>query len=88
MQDVIVEPHRRSMVPKFDEIKASCLDAGAIGGGISGSGPSIFMLSETGEKASNLANVMRSVFEPTGIEFNIYVSPVGGAGVTVTTRDL
>ena len=83
MQDIIVEPHRRTLVPKFDEIKASCLDAGAIGGGISGSGPSIFMLSETGEQASNLANVMRTVFDPTGIEFNIYVSPVGGTGARV-----
>ena len=83
MQDFIVEPVRKSLIPGFDRIKESCLDAGAIGGGISGSGPSVFMLSETGEQASNLANVMRGAFEPTGIEFNIYVSEIKSEGARV-----
>ena len=47
MEDMIVEPVRKSLIPKFDEVKAASLDAGAIGGGISGSGPSVFMLRET-----------------------------------------
>ena len=45
MVDVIVEPARNSLIPKFDEVKAAGLGAGALGGGISGSGPSIFMIS-------------------------------------------
>ena len=45
MDDLIVEPVRKSLIPKFDEVKAASLAAGALGGGISGSGPSIFMLS-------------------------------------------
>ncbi|MEI2711644.1 MAG: hypothetical protein V9E96_21920 [Chitinophagaceae bacterium] len=34
------------LIPGFDAVKNSCKEAGALGGGISGSGPSIFMLSE------------------------------------------
>ena len=45
LEDVIIEPVRSILIPGFDEVKKSCISAGALGGGISGSGPSIFMLS-------------------------------------------
>lgn len=83
MVDVIVEPARKSLIPKFDEIKNGSLSAGALGGGISGSGPSIFMLSETAERASNVEAEMRRVFEPTGIDFLIYSSEISPEGVRV-----
>ncbi|MEO8574517.1 MAG: homoserine kinase [Pyrinomonadaceae bacterium] len=83
MEDLIVEPARKSLIPKFDEIKAASLAAGAIGGGISGSGPSIFMLSASLEDASKIVTQMRSIFEKTGIEFKIYSSDIGRSGVRV-----
>src|SRR5215217_6413275 len=45
LEDVIIEPVRSILIPGFDEVKTKCKAAGALGGGISGSGPSIFMLS-------------------------------------------
>jgi homoserine kinase len=42
MHDEIVEPVRRALIAKFDEVKEAGLIAGAIGGGSSGSGPSIY----------------------------------------------
>lgn len=84
MQDVIVEPARRSLIPKFDEMKRAALNAGALGGGISGSGPSVFMLSESLERASNVADAMREVFASTRIEFNIYVSEIAREGAWAT----
>jgi homoserine kinase len=81
MEDFIVEPVRRSLIPKFDEIKTASLSAGALGGGISGSGPSIFMLSESREQASNIESAMHRAFEPAGIEFNIYSSEISAGGV-------
>ena len=81
MVDTIVEPVRSSLIPKFDKVKAACLDAGALGGGISGSGPSIFMLSETKETAENVAAAMRNVYETTGIDFYVYVSQIQTHGV-------
>ena len=47
MEDFIVEPVRKSLIPSFDEVKKTSMEAGALGGGISGSGPSIFMLSDS-----------------------------------------
>src|SRR5438270_282527 len=46
LEDFIIEPVRSILIPGFDDIKKVSKEAGALGGGISGSGPSIFMLSK------------------------------------------
>lgn len=81
MVDTIVEPIRKALIPKFDEVKAASLAAGALGGGISGSGPSTFMISESLESAKAVEAAMRHVYMPTGIDFNIYVSQIHPEGV-------
>lgn len=83
LEDLIVEPVRRSLIPKFDEVKSACLSAGALGGGISGSGPSIFMLSKDPETAEKVQTAMRDVYSRTDIEFNTYLSEISGEGVRV-----
>lgn len=83
LEDFIVEPVRKSLIPKFDEVKAASLDAGALGGGISGSGPSIFMLSGTAEIACNVEAAMRKAYSATNFVFNTYVSPLRPKGVLV-----
>lgn len=88
MEDFIVEPVRKSLIPGFDEIKSASLSAGAIGGGISGSGPSMFMLSASKETAENIAAAMRDVYSQIGIEFNIYVSPIASEGVRIAEQKL
>lgn len=84
MEDLIVEPARKSLIPRFDEVKAACLSAGALGGGISGSGPSMFMLSETASAAMNVEIAMRRAFEPAGLEYLTFASPVGPCGVRLS----
>ncbi len=81
MQDVIVEPVRRILIPHFDAVRDACLAAGALGGGISGSGPSMFMLAETAEIADLVRNAMEKSYAGTGIDFHTYVSTVGQQGV-------
>jgi len=81
LQDTIIEPVRKSLLPRFDEIKAAGLAAGALGGGISGSGPSVFMLSVTEDTAKSVEHAIRKVYSETGIGFNTYVSGIGNEGV-------
>jgi homoserine kinase len=83
MEDVVVEPARKALIPKFDEVKEASLAVGALGGGISGSGPSMFMLCPDAETASKVREAMRLVYEPTGIDFKIYCSPIAGSGARV-----
>ena len=83
LDDRIVEPVRKSLIPRFDEVKRASLAAGALGGGISGSGPSIFMLSEKEETAHDVAAAMREIYRHTSIEFNTYVTEINRQGVKI-----
>lgn len=81
LEDVIIEPVRSILIPGFDEVKTKCKEVGALGGGISGSGPSIFMLSETKEIAETVATVMADIYSRIGIEHYVYVSTINKTGV-------
>jgi homoserine kinase len=81
LEDFIVEPVRRKLIPHFDELKTESLKSGAIGGGISGSGPSVFMLSDTLETANKVKNSMREIYSQTAIDFHVYVSEINAEGV-------
>jgi homoserine kinase len=81
LEDFIVEPVRKKLIPHFDALKEESLNAGALGGGISGSGPSVFMLSETRETATKVEYVMREIYSATEIDFNIFVSEINAEGV-------
>jgi len=81
MEDVIIEPVRSILIPAFDEVKQKCKEAGALGGGISGSGPSIFMLSDAEATAQKVGEVMKSVYDGLGIENYVYVTTINKNGV-------
>src|SRR5579863_262582 len=81
LEDVIIEPVRSLLIPGFDIITAVCKSAGAIGGGISGSGASIFMLSRDEPTANIVAAVMKSIYDKIGVNYHIYVTTVNTRGV-------
>ena len=87
LEDVIIEPIRSILIPGFDEVKARCKEAGALGGGISGSGPSIFMLSKDQVAAKAVAEVMKNVYERIGIEYFIYVTTINKKGVEIVSNE-
>ncbi len=55
MQDVIAEPYRKSLLPGFDDARAFCTDQGALAFGISGSGPTVFAVSDNLASAQAIA---------------------------------
>ena len=83
LEDVIIEPVRSILIPGFDEAKECSKEAGALGGGISGSGPSIFMLSEDEKTALAVEDVMKNIYERIGIPYHTYVTTINHQGVTV-----
>ena len=83
LEDVIIEPVRSILIPGFDEVKTKCKEAGALGGGISGSGPSIFMLSKEEKTARAVEEVMKKVYERIGIDYNTYVTTINKKGVEI-----
>jgi homoserine kinase len=83
LEDVIIEPVRSILIPGFDEVKLKCKEAGALGGGISGSGPSVFMLSVEERTAKHLATIMEEIYGCLGIDFKIYVTKIDEKGVKI-----
>ncbi len=83
LEDFIIEPVRSMLIPGFDELKKGCKAAGALGGGISGSGPSVFMLSREESTAHGVAQIMAEVFTRLKIDFHTYVTKINNEGVTV-----
>ncbi len=83
MEDVIIEPVRSILIPGFDEVKSKCKEAGSIGGGISGSGPSIFMLSKDEATANKIEGIMKDIYEKIGVDYKTYVTAINPEGVKI-----
>lgn len=83
LKDVIIEPYRSKLIPHFNAVKTETLKAGALGSGISGSGPSIFALSEGFENAKKVEDAMKKIYSNTGIEFKTYISKINAEGIKI-----
>lgn len=85
LKDVIAEPSRALLIPGFYELREAVMDLGALGSGISGSGPTIFILSQGRNTAIQAGEASKAVFEKIGLGVDIYVSEVNDRGAYVQT---
>jgi len=83
LEDVIIEPVRSILIPGFDDLKKACKAVGALGGGISGSGPSIFFLSNEKETALAVELEMKKLYEGLGLAHHTYVTTINQTGVEI-----
>ena len=81
--DIIVEPHRKKLIPSFDEVTKVAKKAGALGAGISGSGPTIFALCKGDDIAAKVYSVIENEYKKTGIAFNMYQSKLNKEGIKI-----
>lgn len=81
LEDHIIEPIRSILIPGYDAVKQVALKTGALGVGISGSGPSIFALSKGKETAERVAEKMYDNYDTIGLEFDMHISPIASQGV-------
>ena len=83
MRDVVAEPYRKGFIPGYDDLKSACLAAGALCVNISGSGPSVFALSDSIEKAQQVGKAMKRHFTALRIANDLYVSHIPSVGARV-----
>jgi homoserine kinase len=82
--DLVAEPVRAAMTPGFEAVRRTALASGALGAGLSGSGPTIFAWTRDPERAAWIADAMRGALErDTGLEGDLLVSPVGAPGARI-----
>jgi homoserine kinase len=80
LHDAIAEPVRAHLIPGYFSLKQDLLDAGAIGANISGSGPSVFALTNRMETARKLSGLMELAFHSQGIACEVYISTISAHG--------
>ncbi len=80
LQDVIVEPVRAKLIPGFENFKSSAIDNGSIGCSISGSGPSIFALSDSVKIAKNIIIGFKKVANKHNLKATVYISKINKQG--------
>ena len=83
LDDYIIEPYRSKLIPEFDLLKKTAINSGALGSGISGSGPSIYALSK-GKKTAEIVGVeMKKIISRLPIKHNVYISKINPKGVEI-----
>ena len=82
--DLVAEPVRAGMTPGFEAVRHAARQAGALGAGLSGSGPSIFAWTREPTRADRIADAMEEALaRETGLEGDLLTFPVGVPGARV-----
>jgi homoserine kinase len=83
LKDTIAEPIRSAFIPGFEQVREAAVKAGALGSGISGSGPTMFALSTDHATATKVGEVMQLEFLKCNLKSEVYVSKVNQQGARI-----
>ena len=86
LTDVIVEPARKHLIPHFDLVKNEAIKAGALGAGISGSGPTIFALCKGNKTTKKVYQAIEDTYKDKNIDFNLFTSKINTQGVKILEK--
>lgn len=83
LHDVIVEPQRAHLVPHFYAMKEKAMEAGALGFGISGAGPSMFALCNNTLAAERVLEAAYVLYRENRMGISTYLSGINHEGAVV-----
>ncbi|WP_233861910.1 homoserine kinase [Tenacibaculum piscium] len=83
LTDVIVEPARKHLIPHFDLVKSEAIKAGALGAGISGSGPTIFALCKGEDAVKKVHTAIQNAYADKNIDFTLFSSKINTEGIKI-----
>jgi len=82
LNDVVIEPQRRKLIPGATAVRDAAMAAGAIGCSISGAGPSLFAWATTAT-AEAVRRAMVDAFARNGVEVDDWVVALDSPGARV-----
>lgn len=86
MEDFVAEPVRSIFIPGYARVKEEALRAGALGCGISGSGPSVFALCKGYNSAHEVVKAMHNAMHATGLSCDCFISAINQTGAGIINR--
>jgi len=83
LNDVVIEPVRARLIPGFDDVKENALKAGADGVAISGSGPTVFAITNQRSRARFIEDAMIRTFQAHGVAATGVITEVDPEGAQI-----
>ncbi len=80
LNDAVIEPARSKLIKGFNRVKENALKAGADGMSISGSGPTLFAITDKLSKARRIEDAMVETFKRLGIKCSNIITEVDSDG--------
>lgn len=80
MQDHVIEPQRKHLIPHFDEVKDTAMNMGALACSISGAGPAIFALCQEKMQASEIALAMKKLYDNHKLDARSFAGGINNEG--------
>ncbi|PCS23592.1 homoserine kinase [Candidatus Enterovibrio escicola] len=87
IKDVVAEPYREKLLPGFIEARRYAKDAGALATGISGSGPTLFSITNEKVVAELVAKLLKENYVQNDEGF-VHICRLNNKGSTVTGSEL
>ena len=87
LRDLVAEPYRSPLIPGFEDAKAAAVAAGALGAGISGSGPSVFALARGEAAAKAAGEAARAAFAERGTAADFWACAVASGGPRILLEE-
>jgi homoserine kinase len=84
MNDLIVEPARKSLIPGYDKVKSNAISSGALAVTISGAGPSMIAFTNTKKNARKIGQSMEQGFAGSKIQSKAHVCRPSGAARVIS----
>jgi homoserine kinase len=82
LEDVLIEPQRKSLIPGFQAVKDAAMAHGALGCSISGAGPAMFAWVEEG-RAEEVRASMVETFRALGITSDAWITRIEPVGARI-----
>ena len=83
LRDLIVEPHRASLVPGFADVQSAAMEHGALGCSLSGAGPTVFAWCDGAVEAERVEEAMTAAFAEHDVPTEAWVSTIPKEGARV-----
>jgi len=78
--DEIIEPARAHLIPGFYQVKQAALAAGGLGCSISGAGPTVFAVADSGALGNKIGQAMQAAFQQVGLASIVNIASVDVQG--------
>ena len=86
ISDNIIEPIRAREIPYFRELKETAIKNGAVGFGVSGSGPSVFALAKSYPAAEKIRQKLDKTYAGKKLPFDTYIGKINTAGPRILSQ--